>query len=269
MVQERLNKIATMVQSNGMVNAGELAHDFGVSLETIRRDLELLEKKGQLKRVYGGAVASFSHGLEREYVSRTALNVDLKQAISKRAADFIKDGDTIALDLGTTAFQVAKQLVSKKSITCVTNSLPVGMELSKNSSCNVHILGGTLRNGDFSTSGFMAEWGIMNFRVDKAIISSSGVTLKSGVTDYNVAEAEVRRKMIEIANQTILVADSSKFTDDTFIKVCDLDKIDILVTDWNIPSGIEEMFRPLHTELVIAQPVNSEANISKEQPVTE
>lgn len=265
MVQERLEKIMRMIHTSGMVNAAELAHCFGVSLETIRRDLEYLENKEMLKRVYGGAIANSSHGLERDYTSRETLNLEQKRAIAKCTAEIVKDGDTVALDLGTTVLQVAKQLSTKQKVTYVTNSLPVGVQLAGNPTCRLYILGGELRSGDFSTSGFMSEWGVMNFRVDKAIVSASGITLKSGITDYDVAEAEVRRKMIEIANQTILVADSSKFTDDAFVKVCDLDKIDILITDWMIPDKVVEIFRSLRTKLIVAQQ-DTEASDLTENP---
>lgn len=258
MVQERLYKIMQLVNTNGMVNAADLSRDFNVSIETVRRDLEYLDNEGKLKRVYGGAVANSSHGVERDYMSREVLHRNEKVAIAHKVAELIKDGDTIAIDLGTTTLEVARCLSKKSGLTCLTNSLPVGMELSKSNSIRVFILGGMLRFGDFSTSGFLAEWGFQNFRVDKAIISASGVTVQNGITDYDVNEANVRRKMIEIASQSILVADSSKFSEDTFIKVCPLDRIGTIVTDWKIPKQTEEEFKSLPSKLIVAQPVSDE-----------
>lgn len=256
MVQERLDKIASAIKTYGVVNASDMAKKFGVSIETIRRDLELLERKGILKRVYGGAVSSTSIGTERDYTVRETLKIEEKQAIAQKAADFIDDGDTIVLDLGTTTLEVAKCLSEKKGLTCLTNSLAIGMELVKNPTSRVFMLGGQLRNGDFSTSGFMAESGLQNFRVDKAIIGASGITLKNGVTDYHVEEANVRRKMISIAEKVILAADSSKFGLSTFIQVCPLASIHVIVTDWKIPQETINDFKTIKTQIYIAPEIS-------------
>jgi Transcriptional regulators of sugar metabolism len=258
MVQERLNKIMQLINANGMVNAADLSRDFGVSIETIRRDLEYLDNKGELKRVYGGAVANSTHGMERDYVSREVLHRKEKVAIAHRTAELIKDGDTVAIDLGTTTLEAARCLAKKSRLTALTNSMPVAMELAKNVGTRVFMLGGLLRYGDFSTSGFLAEWDIQNFRVDKAIISAGGVTLKSGVTDYDVNEANVRRKMIEIASETILIADSSKFAEDAFIQICALGSVDTIVTDWQVPAATQDAFREIKKELIVAQPFSEE-----------
>lgn len=252
MVQERLNKIMLMINTYGVVNVNELAKKFGVTVETIRRDLELLEKKNMLKRVYGGAISNASKSTERDYTVRESIKIDEKRAIARKTAELIHDGDSIVFDLGTTTLEVAKCLSDKKGLTCLTNSLTIGMELSRNPSTRVFMLGGKLRRGDFSTSGFMAESGLQNFRVDKAIIGVSGITVKNGVTDYHIEEANVRRKMISIAEKVILVADSSKFGISTFVQVCPLEQIQVIVTDWNISQEIVDSFKITKTQICVA-----------------
>lgn len=252
MIHERLDRISRLIDTNGMVNASKLAKEFGVSIETIRRDLECLEEKGYLKRVYGGAISNVSKGIERDYTSRESLDMEEKHAIAKKAAEFINNGDTVVIDLGTTALEVAKCLADKKDMTFLTNSLPVGTELVKNKNCRVFILGGQLRYGDYATSGFLSCAGLSNFRVDKAIIGVSGISLKNGITDYHVEEANVRRKMIEIAEKVIVVADHSKFGISTFIQVCELDEVDMVITDWKVPDKTKELFDGLNTKLYIA-----------------
>jgi DeoR family transcriptional regulator of aga operon len=258
LIHERLDKITRLIDANGMVNASKLAKDFGVSIETIRRDLEYLESKGSLKRVYGGAIANVSKGIERDYTRRETLNIDEKTAIAQKTSELIKDGDTIVMDLGTTPLEVAKCLGGKKDLTVITNCLPVGMELVKNKSTRVFMLGGDLRYGDYSTSGFLSSAGLNNFRVDKAIISASGITIKNGITDYHVEEANVRRKMIDISEQVITVADHTKFGISTFIQVCKLSDVDIIVTDYKVSESVVSSFNGLSTKLIVAPDPNEQ-----------
>lgn len=253
MAQQRLDLILRQVQQQGMINAGEAAKRFDVSVETIRRDLELLEKQGQIKRVYGGAVSCVSKGMEPQYDSREQNMMEEKAAIARKTAEIIKDGETIAVDVGTTTLEVAKRLRDKRYITCLTNSLPVGMELARSEDNRVYILGGRLRYGDYSTSGFMTGAGLENFRVDTAIIGAGGVSVKNGVTDYHVEEANIRRTMIAIAEQAILVADSSKFNNSTFIQVCKLQQLSCIVTDWKVSPEVVRDIRALSIRVEIAQ----------------
>ncbi|ADU26135.1 DeoR/GlpR family DNA-binding transcription regulator [Ethanoligenens harbinense] len=253
MVQERLEKIKALLSANGMVKANELTRQLGVSIETVRRDLEFLEKCGLLKRVYGGGIANNTRGIERNYSSRECLHMDEKRAIAKKTASLVNDGDALVMDLGTTTLEVAKCLADKNELTILTNSLPVGMEMVKNRSCHVYMLGGELRDGDFSTSGLLATSGLSNFRVDKAIFGASGVSPKNGVTDYHVEEANVRRRMMEIADKVILCTDSSKFAISAFVHVCDVTDIDVIVTDSGVSQQMVDAFDGLAVELSIAQ----------------
>lgn len=252
LVHERLEAIRKLIDSKGIVKANALSAALGVSIETVRRDLEYLEKKGLLKRVYGGAIANGKKGVERGYSSRECLNQEEKISIARRTAELVNDGDAVVIDLGTTALEVARCLQDKKSLTVLTNSLPVGMELVRNKSCRVYMLGGQLRAGDYSTSGYLANRGLSEFRVDKAIISASGISSKNGITDYHVEEADVRRKMIEIAEQVIFVADSSKFGLSAFVQVCELSDVDVCVTDWRVSEEARTVFDNLGTRLIVA-----------------
>jgi DeoR/GlpR family transcriptional regulator of sugar metabolism len=252
MIYERLDLIMKQINTKGYVKANELAQDFGVSLDTVRRDLESLEKKDLLRRVYGGAVSKYSKGVEIDYASRQKLHMDEKTAIGRKAAEFINNGDTIIIDLGTTTLEVAKCLRDKKELTCLTNSMPVASELIKNDNGHVILLGGELRGGYFSTSGSITNLEVDSFCMDKAIIGASGISDKNGVTDYHLEEANVRRKMIQKSELVILVADSSKIGCSTFVHVCSLHDIDILITDWNADPDILRTFETYKTEIVIA-----------------
>ncbi|MFR9308507.1 MAG: DeoR/GlpR family DNA-binding transcription regulator, partial [Lachnospiraceae bacterium] len=141
---------------NRIVKANELAEKFQVSMETIRRDLEQLEKEQIVRRVHGGAVLNVASGIEPDYSYREIKNYEQKIMIGKKAAELVKDGDTIIIDIGTTTLQMAKFLRGK-SITVFTNSIKFAQELMDEEKVQLYLLGGKVRRGEGSTSGFMAE----------------------------------------------------------------------------------------------------------------
>lgn len=251
MVHERHDKIIKLINTNRMVKVAELMKEFGVSIETVRRDLEFLEEKGYLKRVYGGAIANSPKGIEPEYSSREVSNLAEKTAIAEKVLELVEDRDTIAIDLGTTTLEVAKKLLSKNGLTILTNSMPIATELIANESFKIFMLGGQLRNREFATSGLLTVEFLSHFRVDKAIIGAGGITLKNGITDYHFEEAYVRKKMIDIAEKVIAVADYSKIGVSAFTKVCELNEVDVIVTDWNVSQKALQELRTEKTQVVV------------------
>lgn len=253
MKQIRHDKIIQMLEEKRKITIEELQEELQISVETIRRDLNTLEGAGFLKRVYGGAVLTTALGVEPEYAKRAASNIIEKTAIAQRVADMIQDGDTIALDLGTTTQEVAKLLTHKSKLTVLTNSLLIAQLLSASPSNQVYMLGGLVRPGENTTAGPLCIEGLERFRVDKAVIGLAGISLMHGVTDFVEAEAEARKKMIEIASYVIAVADYSKFGVTAFCTVCSLDDLDVLVTDWNTPKAtVEAMRNRSHLQVLVA-----------------
>jgi DeoR/GlpR family transcriptional regulator of sugar metabolism len=238
-----------------MVKVTELMKEFDVSIETVRRDLEFLEKKGYLRRVYGGAIPNSPKGIEPEYASREVSNLAEKTAIAEKVLELVEDRDTIAIDLGTTTLEVAKKLVLKKGLTILTNSMPIATVLIANESFKIFLLGGQLRNRELSTSGLLTADFLSHFRVDKAIIGTGGITRKNGITDYHFEEAQVRKKMIDIAETVIAVADYSKIGVSAFTQVCELNEVDVIVTDWNAsPKALQELRTEKTQVLVVPKP---------------
>ncbi len=252
MIQERYDKIIKQINAKGIVKVPELMKEFRVSIETVRRDLEVLEKQGFLKRVYGGAILNASKGVEPTYSSREVLNQAEKHAIALKTLEFINDRDTIAIDLGTTTLEIAKMLNRKQDLTVITNSLQVAMELINQQNKRVFLIGGQLRGGEYATSGFLAMECLKRFRVDKAIVGVGGITTENGIADYHVEEAYVRKQMIDNAEQVIAVADHSKFGVSALIQVCQLSEIDLLVTDWKVPDETVQQFEKLQLAMVTA-----------------
>lgn len=256
MKQIRHDDIMQLLEERRKITIDELQARFNISVETIRRDLSELESAGLLKRVYGGAVLTSLGGVEPEYAKRATQHIVEKKAIAMEVAALIHDGDTIALDLGTTTQEVAKLLVEKNNLTVLTNSLVIAQMLSSVPSHKVYMLGGLVRRGENTTSGPMCLQGLERFRVDKAIIGVAGITIKHGVTDYVETEAEARRKIIEIASCVIAVADYSKFDVTAFCTVCPLSGLDVLVTDWNAPKAFLSTIQDQHLLQVIVAKKN-------------
>lgn len=238
MLQARRSQIVNKITEERMVKVSDLMQEFNVSIETIRRDLEYLEKQGYLKRVYGGAVLEGLYSLEPTYEHREIINYREKQAIAVKTAGLIEDGDTVFLDVGTTTLEVAHHLVEKKNLTVITNASLIAHSLITNETCRVFLLGGEMRRGELSMSGFLCDACLQYFHANKAVIGVGGITISGGITDYHTEEANNRRTMINHADKVIAVADYSKFGVTAMNSVCGIDRIHLLVTDWSTPSKV-------------------------------
>ncbi|MDF2066702.1 DeoR/GlpR family DNA-binding transcription regulator [Bacillus sp. Cr_A10] len=238
--EERKNEILKELNKIGKVKVMELVDQFNVSEETIRRDLMILEEKGLLKRVYGGAIKSVFEFEEPPFTQRTTVNKEAKVKVGEKAVEHISHGDVIAIDVGTTMLEFAQCIKNKKDITILTNSLPVSSVLTEKLNQNkftgqVLLLGGQIDPKHQSISGGLTEQMLNQFNIDKAFISAGGVSIQSGVSNYHLHETLVSRKMIEVSKQVILLTDYSKIGVDTFCKVCPLEKVDVIVCDQPFP----------------------------------
>ena len=228
--EERKGKITEMIKNGKSVRVSELAKQFGVSESTIRRDLADLETIGMIKRTHGGAVDNFVTSFEPSFAEKEDKYAKEKEYIGKLAASFIKDGDTIILDSGTTTKYIVPNITAK-NVTIITNSLNIAYELSNNSNFEVIVTGGLLRTRTQALVGDIAQGTLRQFRVDKAFIGANGVSLRFGVTTPNVVEAATKRAMMENAKEIFLVIDSSKFDQVSFALTCPVNTIDYIVTD--------------------------------------
>ncbi|CAH2715143.1 Glucitol operon repressor [Neobacillus rhizosphaerae] len=250
--EERKNEILKELNKMGKVKVIELVEQFNVSEETVRRDLMILEEKGLLKRVYGGAIKKVFEFKEPPFTQRTTVNQEAKVRVGKKAVELISNGDVIVIDVGTTMLEFAQCIKNKKDITILTNSLPVSSVLTELLNQNkftgqILLLGGQIDPKQQSISGGLTEQMLNQFNIDKAFISAGGVSFQSGVSNYHLHEALVSRKMVEVAKQVILLTDYSKFGVDTFCKVCPLEKVDVIVCEqpfpeeWRNYSKLEEI----------------------------
>ena len=188
--QERRNQIAELVAQKHTIKNAELMERFGISIETVRRDLEYLEQQGCLQRVYGGAVLKTSLGSEPEYNSRAKDHAEEKSSIAMAAARLVEPGDSIFLGVGTTVQAMAQYLKNIPDLTAFTNSLRTAVALSELAECSVVLTGGQLRSKELSLSGFPAEENMLHFNVNKAFLGIGGIT-EAGVTDFHIGEDSV------------------------------------------------------------------------------
>lgn len=227
---ERREQIADLINQQRTVTNAELMERFGISIETVRRDLDYLEQQGILRKVYGGAVVNVSLSTEAEYASRSKTNFQQKNAIAREAAALICPGDAVYLGVGTTVQAMAQFMKNIGNLTVFTNALRTAVELSDIPGCTVIIPGGQLRSKELTLSGYPSEENLAHFNVDKAFIGIGGIT-EDGVTDFHIGEAQVHKKMLANARQKVALADSSKLGVRAMNNVCPLEQIDLVITD--------------------------------------
>jgi DeoR/GlpR family transcriptional regulator of sugar metabolism len=227
--RQRRQAILAEVRQARAASAEELARRFGVSLETIRRDLRGLRDAGLLERVYGGALSVRS--TEGSFAARSTLHSERKLAIARLAASLVGEQDTIVIDVGTTALEVARALPGAFRGRVLTNSVPAAMVLADREEIEIQLCGGQVRHGDAACSGAHAEAFFAEFYADKAFLGSGGVHAEAGLTDYHPPEVITRRTIIAHSAASYVLADSSKLGAIAVHRVCPLDRVTAVLTD--------------------------------------
>lgn len=249
--QERYRKLMEYLQENGIIKMDTLMDMFDISIETARRDLNHLEKEGLIKKIYGGATLVEKVAREPANAERLASNINEKEAIGRKCAEFIEDGDSIMLEVGTTVLQIAKAVKEKKNLTVITNSLPVVQELI-DTDFQLYIIGGRIRHDEGAISGAVSMFEMSSFHINKAFIGAGGITLKNGISDFDIEESLVRRKIIEQSGEVFLAADSSKFGRDVLARIAPLDSVDLIITDDKIKPSLLSEFEEAGVNVVLA-----------------
>ena len=228
---ERRREILARLSANGKVLVAELAKDFDVTEETIRRDLEKLDKEGLVSKTYGGAVSKHSSAIDLPYNVRESANVEQKKKIADLIADLIEDGERVMVDSSSTALYVIKRIKEKKNLTIITNSVKILLELADKPDWTVLSTGGILKKNSLSLTGSSAEKMIRSYHVDTAICSCKGLDTELGITDSNENDSLIKQAMFQSAERRILALDTEKFDKKSFVKVGDFSDIDLVVSD--------------------------------------
>ena len=247
---ERRNAILAKLATDGKVIVSDLSVQFNVTEETIRRDLEKLDKEGLAKKTYGGAIVLESHGADLPFNVRKRVNADLKENIAQKIADLICDGDSIILDSSTTAICVTKYIKNRENLTLITNSVEILLELSDKSGWNILSTGGKLKNGSLALVGASAEQMIRDYHVHIAVCSSKGIDMNMGISDSNEADACMKKAIFSSADRKILAIDSTKFNRRSFVKVFSVSDVDTVVTDEKPSDEWIEFFEKNQVELI-------------------
>ena len=240
-----------LLDASGRVIVRELSNCTGVSDMTVRRDLEALEHEGLLRRTRGGAVSVTSLSYEPPYIIRKDTYADAKARIGQRVASLLREGETVILDVGTTAVEVARALKGRKNLTVLTSNLWAAAILADEPGIVLMLTGGKTRNRERSLVGHLATRAFDELVFDVFVMGVAGVHQDFGITDYNVDEAQVKRAAIGASQRRIVIADSSKLGKVAFAKICDLHQIDVIVTDDALSDALSESV-PEDIEIVIA-----------------
>ncbi|MEO6230546.1 MAG: DeoR/GlpR family DNA-binding transcription regulator [Ferruginibacter sp.] len=253
LANQRRDKIYELIQEDGSAKVIDLAKIFKVTEVTIRQDLEKLEKDGLIIKEHGGAflknikdqVQSFSLG-HRE-------NIDKKELIAKKCLEFIENGDSIILDSGSTTTEIAKHLKGFKNLTVITNALNIALMLGAEPGIELVVTGGEFKPPTLSLTGQKAADFFKGLNVQKLFLATAGISLKSGLTYPSISDLVVKKAMIEAADITYLVADSSKIGKSAFASLGALSLIDYIITDNGIEEIHKEIFKNNEIELIIAE----------------
>ena len=229
--KERHDQILEILRKDKKLLVHELSERLSVSAVTIRNDLRELEEQGLLVRTHGGAIPSSNTGYEEDSSKKETKNILQKEAIAKEAVRYVQNGDTIAIDTGTTALAFAHQLVDKKNLTVVTSDLKIALFLEENTDATVLLLGGMVRRGYHCNVGPLAEQALNQLYVDKCFMATNGVTVERGLTTPNVEQASVKRMIIKHSNQVIVICDGEKVGRNALVSFSPVSDIHILITD--------------------------------------
>lgn len=252
-LSRRHAEIRQMLHDHMSASVSDLAEWLSVSAETIRRDLRLMAERGEVLKMHGAAALPHAVG-EAPFERRMRENAVGKRAIARRAAEAIADGDSIMLDTGTTTSYLARELLQKRGLTVVTNSSDIARTLSTVTGNKVHLAGGELQGDNGAAFGNSTIAFVQRFNVRHAIITAGALDPRTGVNDYNLAEAEFAATVLARGERRVVVTDHSKFGKTALVNVCGFATLDCLVTDARPPADLGRALAAANVLVEIAAP---------------
>lgn len=247
----RREKIVELISEDGSAKVVDLARIFKVTEATIRQDLEKLEHEGLLVREHGGAYIKNFVDLKSNSLERRP-NIDKKEIIANKCMEFINNGDSIILDSGSTTTEIAKKIKGKRSLNVITNALNIALILGGEPGIELNVTGGEFKPPTVSVTGQKSADFFTGLNVDKLFLATAGISLKSGLTYPSLSDLVVKKAMIEAAETTYLVADSTKMGKTAFASLGALSLIDYIITDSEIDPKYVNLFKENDIRLIIA-----------------
>lgn len=249
---ERQRWMLENARTAGRIDVPDVASQLGVAVETVRRDLTHLEKRGLVRRVHGGAIPVEKLGFENSLTDRGASHPSEKARLAQAALELLDDAESIFIDEGTTAAAFADALNPTRPMTVVTSSLPVACKLAANPMLTVIILGGRVRGNTLGAVDHWATGMLSRFVLDLAILGTNGATGKHGLTCPDSTVAAVKAAAIAASRRSVVLADHTKLGVDSSIKFADLHDLDVLVTERGVADNLLQPFRRVGVELIQA-----------------
>ncbi len=253
LAERRHQLILRALRAGGPAAVTDLSEQLGVSPATIRRDLVKLEEDGLLTRVHGGAVVEEG---DQPFAEVAEVRVNEKDAIAERAAAMVEDGQSVLLDIGTTAYRLARQLHGRR-LTVITSNLVVYEELADDEGIELVLLGGMVRREYRSLVGFLTEDNLRQLHADWLFLGTSGVRPGGQVMDTTVVEVPVKRAMIKAGEKVVLLADAAKFPGHGMAKVCGPEELDAVVTNEPVDAATRASFQEAGVEVVVTGKVQT------------
>lgn len=250
---QRKEKILELLKEDGSAKVNNLARIFKVTEVTIRQDLEKLEREGLVIREHGGVHLKNVENQVRSFSLSQQKHLKQKEIIANKCLEYIYPGDTIILDSGSTTTEIAKKIMHIKGLTVITNALNIALMLGANPNIEVVMTGGEFKAPTLSLTGQKAADFFNGLNVQKLFLATAGISLKSGLTYPSISDLIVKKAMIDAAETTYLVADSTKFGTSAFASLGALSLIDFIITDEKIDEKYKRVFADNDIELIISQ----------------
>lgn len=248
---QRHQMILRKLRSDGQLRALEVAHELGVTHETVRKDLVQLEQRGLLRRVHGGALPVEALSYEPSVASRTELSAE-KRRIAAAAVGLVPSEGAILIDAGSTTAALAEQFPTAPKLTVITNTLPIALTLLGYPNLNVHTVGGRVRPTTMAEVDHWALRALEEVRVDVAFLGTNAFSVEHGLCTPDASEAAVKRAMVEASRRKVLLADHTKFGRASVFKYAETSSIDVLVTDTRMSNENVRALEKLGVEVVRA-----------------
>jgi DeoR family transcriptional regulator, fructose operon transcriptional repressor len=239
---ERRLEILTAARQQGRVDVTAAAERFGVAAETIRRDMQVLEQKGLIRRAYGSAYPVVRSVFETDLASRETNHVEQKQRIAEEAVKHLDEADTVFIDEGHLPQLLARSLPDKRRLTVVTASLPVAALLASRPAYNVLLLGGLVRGRTLATVEHWATRMLAGFVIDLAYVGASGISLAEGLTTPDPRVADVKASVVRTARRRIFIGTCEKFGTVSFCRFAQVSEFNLIVTDSRFPASVARQY---------------------------
>ena len=251
--EERQQAMADLVARRGRLSVQDLAAEYAVTTETVRRDLSALERVGILRRVHGGAVPASAIALEAKVGERDLARASEKDRIARRAVDLLPgNGGSVVLDAGTTTARLAMLLPRELQLTVLTNAVPIAARLAGSASVDLHLLPGRVRRTTHAAVGEDTVAALGRLKVDVAFVGTNGLSPDHGLSTPDHAEAAAKRAIVASAHRVVVLVDSSKIGQEHTVRFAHLDDVDVIVTDSDVDPEDLAALRAHDVEVVVA-----------------